>query len=48
VICLAKINSNCIHKGKEEIVWGGEMSIISVKQRLAAPLSTLLATFSQG
>ena len=23
-ICLAKINSNCIHKGKEKFVWGGE------------------------
>ena len=35
VICLAKINSNCICKGKEKYVWGGEMSVISVKQRLA-------------
>jgi len=35
VICLAKFNSKCIHKGKEKIVWGGEKSIISVKQRLA-------------
>jgi len=35
VICLAKINSNYIHKGKEKFVWGGEKSIISVKQRLA-------------
>jgi len=35
VICLAKINSNCIHEGKEKFVWGGEKSIISVKQRLA-------------
>ena len=30
VICHAKVNSNCIHKGKEKIVWGGEMSVISV------------------
>ena len=29
VICQAKINSNCIHKGKEKIVWGGEKSVIS-------------------
>ena len=35
VICLAKINSNFIYKHKEKIVWGGEKSIISVKQRLA-------------
>ena len=24
VICHAKINSNCFHKGKEKFVWGGE------------------------
>jgi len=35
VICLAKSNSNCIHKTKEKCVWGGEKSIISVKQQLA-------------
>ena len=35
VICHAKINSNCIHKGKEKFVWGGEKSVISVYQRLA-------------
>jgi len=29
VICHAKINSNCIHKGKEKFVWGGEKTIIS-------------------
>jgi len=30
VIYHAKINSNCIHKGKEKFVWGGEKSVISV------------------
>jgi len=30
VICRAEINSNCIHKGKEIFVWGGEKSVISV------------------
>ena len=35
VICLAKINSNCIHKGKEKCVWGGEKSVISVREPLA-------------
>jgi len=30
VICHAKINSNCIHKGKEKFVWGGEKSVIYV------------------
>ena len=35
VICPAKMNSNCLHKGKEKIVCGGEKSNISVKHRLA-------------
>ena len=35
VICLVKITSNCIDKGKENFVRGGEKYIISVKQRLA-------------
>jgi len=35
VICLVKITSNCIYKGKENFVRGGEKYIISVKQRLA-------------
>jgi len=30
VICHAKINTNCIQKGKEKCVWGGKKSIISV------------------
>ena len=29
-LCHAKINSNCIHKGKEKFVCGGEKSVISV------------------
>jgi len=29
VICHAKINSNCINKGKEKFVWGGEKTVIS-------------------
>ena len=35
MICLAKINLNFIYIHKEKIVWGGEKSIIFVKQRLA-------------
>jgi len=29
LICHAKNNSNCIHIGKEKIVWGGEKAVIS-------------------
>jgi len=29
VICHAKINSNCIHKGKEKFFWCGKKSVIS-------------------
>jgi len=48
VICHAKINLKCFHKGKKKLVWGGDKSVISTTSQIigaaaaapAAPLST--------
>jgi len=44
VICHAKINTNCIHIGKEKFVWGGEKPVISAITTTSQIIGTAAAT----